>query len=110
MTPGISIAIKKEGWFFLFIASRGTNLVIKSTSLFVDSYQAEIDVPTLDLSIIVVNYKAMDYLRQCLDSIEQTAGDMDYEVIVVDNGSVDCSAHFVGASASQNPGRMWWAL
>ena len=44
-----------------------------------------------DVSIIIVNYNTLHVLRPCLDSIiEQTIG-IDYEIIVVDNGSTDGS-------------------
>ena len=44
-----------------------------------------------DISIIIVNYNTLHVLRPCLDSIiEQTIG-IDYEIIVVDNGSTDGS-------------------
>lgn len=45
----------------------------------------------MDVSIIIVNYNTLHVLRPCLDSIiEQTTG-IDYEIIVVDNGSTDGS-------------------
>lgn len=53
--------------------------------------------PTLDLSIVIVNYKSMDYLRRCLESIYNHEQDVSYEVIVVDNFSQDGSAHFIRA-------------
>ena len=46
---------------------------------------------SMDVSIIIVNYNTLHVLRPCLDSIiEQTTG-LDYEIIVVDNGSTDGS-------------------
>ena len=45
----------------------------------------------MNVSIIIVNYNTLHVLRPCLDSIiEQTFG-IDYEIIVVDNGSTDGS-------------------
>lgn len=45
----------------------------------------------MDVSIIIVNYNTLHVLKPCLDSIfEQTSG-IDYEIIVVDNGSTDGS-------------------
>ena len=45
----------------------------------------------VDVSIIIVNYNTLHVLRPCIDSIvEQTIG-MNYEIIVVDNGSTDGS-------------------
>jgi N-acetylglucosaminyl-diphospho-decaprenol L-rhamnosyltransferase len=46
---------------------------------------------TMDLSIIIVNWNTRDLLADCLDSIAQTAGDLNVEVIVVDNASSDGS-------------------
>lgn len=43
----------------------------------------------VSVSVIIVNYNTLHVLRPCLDSIiEQTIG-IDYEIIVVDNGSTD---------------------
>lgn len=45
----------------------------------------------MNVSVIIVNYNTLHVLRPCLDSItEQTTG-IDYEIIVVDNGSTDGS-------------------
>ena len=43
----------------------------------------------LELSIIVVTYNSRRHVRDCLESIQQTAGDIGHEVIVVDNASQD---------------------
>jgi hypothetical protein len=42
-----------------------------------------------ELSIILVNWNCMAYTEQCLRSIRDTAGDLDLEVIVIDNHSQD---------------------
>lgn len=47
------------------------------------------DVADIDISICIVTYKARDYLRECLVSIEENTQLIQYEVIVVDNGSQD---------------------
>jgi GT2 family glycosyltransferase len=44
-----------------------------------------------DLSIIVVNYNAKQYLEACLASIQETASGLRYELLVADNGSRDGS-------------------
>ena len=43
------------------------------------------------LSIILVNYNGIDFLDNCLNSIKQFVKFCDYEVIIVDNFSVDDS-------------------
>jgi len=49
----------------------------------------------MDLSIVIVNWNTRDILRDCLKSVfEQTEG-ITFEVIVVDNASVDGSAAMV---------------
>jgi len=48
-----------------------------------------------DLSICIVNHNAKDILRQCLDSIVGSGTKLDYEIIVVDNNSLDGSIELV---------------
>src|SRR4051812_17016808 len=43
--------------------------------------------PTMDLSIICVNWNSVTYLRECLASIYRWTKDLAFEVIVVDNAS-----------------------
>ncbi|MEO0074773.1 MAG: glycosyltransferase family 2 protein [candidate division WOR-3 bacterium] len=43
------------------------------------------------LSIIIVNYNAKDFLFQCLKSIERADKPNSYEIIIVDNNSIDSS-------------------
>jgi GT2 family glycosyltransferase len=45
----------------------------------------------IDVSIIIVNFNSTEYLRNCLDSIYQFTSGLEYEVLVVDNGSTDNS-------------------
>ena len=45
----------------------------------------------MDVSIIIVNYNTRELLRNCLESIYQHTIDINFEVIVSDNGSVDGS-------------------
>lgn len=54
----------------------------------------------MDLSIIIVNWNTSELTIQCLDSIYRTEPHMTFEIIVVDNGSVDDS---VSAIASRFP-------
>lgn len=43
----------------------------------------------LELSIIIVTYNSRRHVRDCLESIQKTAGNIPHEVIVVDNASQD---------------------
>ena len=49
----------------------------------------------LDLAIVIVNYNTRDHLRNCLESLRQTVGEMHQQVIVVDNSSSDGSTAMV---------------
>ena len=49
----------------------------------------------MDVSVIIVNWNTKDLLRDCLSSVYERAGDVDYEIIVVDNASTDGSAEMV---------------
>jgi GT2 family glycosyltransferase len=50
----------------------------------------------LDISIIIVNWNAKNYLRDCLNSVfRQEYPGLSYEVFVVDNGSSDASTEMV---------------
>jgi len=50
----------------------------------------------LDLSIIVVNWNSMEFLRKCLTSICEHAEDMRYEILAIDNASFDGSREMAG--------------
>ncbi len=43
----------------------------------------------IDVSIIIVNWRSKDFVRQCLRSIEANAGGLTVEIIVVDGASFD---------------------
>ncbi len=49
----------------------------------------------MQLSIVIVNYNVKDYLHLCLDSVTASIQNLDAEIIVVDNASVDGSAAMV---------------
>jgi hypothetical protein len=55
----------------------------------------------LDLGIVVVNYNVRDLLRDCLESVYDSRGDLRFEVCVVDNGSPDGSADMVAEEFPQ---------
>ena len=57
-------------------------------------------VPSIDVSIIIVNWNTCDLLRQCLQSVYEQ-GSSNYEVIVVDNASSDDSVNMVRREFSQ---------
>ncbi|MCD4832100.1 MAG: glycosyltransferase family 2 protein [Anaerohalosphaeraceae bacterium] len=46
------------------------------------------------VSIIVVNYNRRDLLAQCLKSIENCSGQLDIEIIIIDNASTDDSTSY----------------
>ena len=47
--------------------------------------------PSIDVSIVIVNWNAMNYLRNCLRSIVDQTRKCTYEIIVADNNSTDGS-------------------
>ena len=49
----------------------------------------------MDLSVIILNWNARDYLEKCLSSLLCVRQELDFEVIVVDNNSEDSSAEMV---------------
>ena len=49
----------------------------------------------LDVSIIIVNYNTKELTRNCLKSVFEQTKDIDFEVIVSDNGSTDGSIEMI---------------
>jgi GT2 family glycosyltransferase len=49
----------------------------------------------MKLSVIIVNYNVKHFLEQCLHSVYKAAREIETEIIVVDNNSVDGSASFI---------------
>lgn len=47
------------------------------------------------LSIIILSYNTKKLLADCIDSLAKVTKEVDFEIIVVDNGSTDGSAEFV---------------
>jgi len=52
----------------------------------------------MDLSIVIVNWNSVDYLRACLTSVIRETHGIDYEVIVIDAASFDGSDAMVRAT------------
>ena len=49
----------------------------------------------VQLSVIIVNYNVKYFLEQCLCSVRKAVSEMDAEIIVVDNASVDGSRNYL---------------
>ena len=49
----------------------------------------------MKLSIIIVNYNVKHFLEQCLYSVLKAAKDIETEIFVVDNNSVDGSVQLI---------------
>ncbi len=49
----------------------------------------------MKLSVIIVNYNVRHFLEQCLHSVFKSIGEINAEVFVVDNNSVDGSCHII---------------
>ena len=43
----------------------------------------------MDLSIIILNYKTKGLVKQCIRNVKVSTANLDYEIIIVDNGSND---------------------
>ncbi|USD61517.1 glycosyltransferase family 2 protein [Vibrio sp. SCSIO 43140] len=54
------------------------------------------------VSIVIPNFNCLDYLPQCLQSIEQQTF-VDYEIIFVDDGSTDGSREYLAELAALRP-------
>ena len=57
------------------------------------------DLPSIQVSVLVVTYNCVEPLRRCLRALDQSQGRETFEVLVVDNGSHDGS----GAIDSEFP-------
>ncbi|MFL5728628.1 MAG: glycosyltransferase [Cytophagaceae bacterium] len=53
------------------------------------------------LSVIIVNYNVCHFLEQALQTVKKATAEIDAEIIVVDNNSVDGSVEMVGAKFPQ---------
>jgi N-acetylglucosaminyl-diphospho-decaprenol L-rhamnosyltransferase len=63
-----------------------------------ESSATALPIPTkMKLSIIIVNWNSLGYLRKCLTSIYEHVRDLPFEVIVVDNASPEPGIEFLKA-------------
>jgi GT2 family glycosyltransferase len=53
------------------------------------------DIKSIDVSIVIVNYKTPDLLRDCVHSIFTQTREVSFEIIVVDNNSEDESEQLI---------------
>ena len=58
-------------------------------------------MPSCALSIVVVNWNTVDMTRDCLASTYAGLGELDAEVIVIDNASEDGSAQMIASEFPQ---------
>ncbi|WP_430399722.1 glycosyltransferase family 2 protein [Flavobacterium sp.] len=49
----------------------------------------------IQLSVIIVNYNGLRFLKECLDSLESKLQLISYEIIILDNNSTDESCSFI---------------
>jgi len=57
--------------------------------------------PNIDLSICIVTYQARDYLETCLKSIREHTKILNFEIVIVDNGSQDGTVEMVRQSTPE---------
>ena len=60
-------------------------------------------MPKIELSIITISYNTRQILLDCLSSILKYTKGLDYEIIVVDNGSTDGSLAMIKDLAQKHP-------
>lgn len=48
-----------------------------------------------ELSVIIVNYNGLKYLKECLESLTQKLQEITFEIIVLDNDSKDASCNYI---------------
>lgn len=62
-----------------------------------DNNLIDIDTNKYDLSVIIPVYNAQKYLKQCIDSVLNQKTDYKYEIICIDDGSIDDSPKILEA-------------
>ncbi|MFL9845198.1 glycosyltransferase family 2 protein [Flavobacterium rhizosphaerae] len=48
-----------------------------------------------ELSVIIVNYNGLKYLKDCFESLKEKLQGIDFEIVVADNNSTDESCNFI---------------
>lgn len=57
----------------------------------------------IEVSIVVINWNVSDLLRRCIDAVLATAGDVSWEMFVIDNDSRDMDFDLVAAAYAGCP-------
>ena len=52
----------------------------------------------VQLSVVIVNYNGLRFLKDCLDSLVEKLNSISYEIIILDNNSQDESCSFIKAN------------
>jgi hypothetical protein len=56
----------------------------------------------LQLSVVIVNYNGLQFLKNCLDSLEEKLYTISYEIIILDNDIVTKSTYFEFVQSQKN--------
>src|SRR5437867_3863884 len=66
-------------------------LIVNSPPSNAAAPRREFDVssPSVEVSVVIVNYNVKDFLLQCLRSVQRATHDLGSELLVVDNSSTD---------------------
>mgnify|MGYP003668535519 FL=1 len=51
-----------------------------------------------ELSVVLVNYNGLNYLKECLDALVLNLKNIDFEIILIDNNSQDDSCAYLKAN------------
>lgn len=49
----------------------------------------------IEVSVIIVNYNGLKYLKECLESLYKNLEEITFEIIIIDNNSQDASCAFI---------------
>lgn len=67
----------------------GSRLSNSTTQYMRSCYEISMKEPVL--SIVVLSFNTREFLQGCLESLKKVTGEVDFELVVVDNGSTDGS-------------------